>query len=112
MPTLVQDLRYGLRVLAKSRGFTALVVLTLALGIGANTTIFSWINSTLLNPIPGAPNTSRLRLWNQVHRPAHLCGRFAAVDGRRSSRQLRPRAPCDQGGPHGGLTLRVTSSEL
>jgi predicted permease len=54
MKGLWLDFRYGWRTLRKNSGFTALAVLTLALGIGANTTIFSWINSTLLNPIPGA----------------------------------------------------------
>ncbi|MBV9341359.1 MAG: ABC transporter permease [Acidobacteria bacterium] len=48
-----QDVRYSLRVIAKAPGFAVLAILTLALGIGANTTIFSWINSTLLNPVPG-----------------------------------------------------------
>src|ERR1700723_4326048 len=56
MTSLWQDIRYSLRMIAKAPGYAAIVILTLALGIGANSTIFSWINSALLNPVPGISN--------------------------------------------------------
>src|SRR5215831_3251216 len=60
MTSFWRDIRYSLRVIAKAPGFAALAILTLALGIGANTTIFSWINSALLNPVPGLGNPSEV----------------------------------------------------
>ena len=60
MATLLKDLQYGFRTLRKSKGFTAVAVLTTAVGIAANTTVFSWINGVLLRPFPGAGDPGRL----------------------------------------------------
>lgn len=72
MGTFWQDLRYSLRTLLKRPGFTIVVVATLALGIGANATIFTWIKAVLLASLPGIEQPERL------------------VDMGRNTQQLRP----------------------
>src|SRR6185503_774324 len=61
METLIKDFRFALRGLLKQPGFAAVVVLTLALGIGASTAIFSVVNAVLLRPLP-FPNSDRLQV--------------------------------------------------
>jgi len=60
MNNLLRDLRYGFRTLTQNPGFAAMAILTIGIGIGASTTIFSWMRSMLLNPLPSATQAERI----------------------------------------------------
>jgi predicted permease len=77
---LPQDLVYALRQLRKSPGFTLTAVMTLALGIGANSTIASWIRSTLFDPIPGVAHTSQMISLMRGDRSEHPTPPFSYPD--------------------------------
>jgi|HubBroStandDraft_1064217.scaffolds.fasta_scaffold03337_5 predicted permease len=111
MGTLLQDVRYGLRNMARNPGFALVAMLTLALGIGANTTIFSVMNNTLLKPLP-FPGADRLVLvwetfgkgpdnWNIVSAPNFW-------DFRRESHSFESMAIFDSAGR--GYNLSATGN--
>lgn len=82
MRTFRQDVRFGFRVLKSSPGFTLVAVLTLALGIAMNTTVFSWIDSVALHPYPGVGDPQELALLETVTAGAEILVATSYLDYR------------------------------
>jgi putative ABC transport system permease protein len=89
MHALLQDFRYAVRVLRRTPGFTAAAVVTLALGIGATTTIFSVVNSVLLRPLPYLHAGRLANIWNDLGQGGQSLPAVSAADFKDYQRRTR-----------------------
>src|SRR2546423_3049535 len=107
--TLLQDLRYGARMLIKSPGFTLVAAFVLALGVGANTAIFSVVNAVLLRPLPYAESERLIVPWGEKNDPRHhtVVSYPDFVDWREQTQTLEHVAAYNQS----GMLLRLESAE-
>jgi predicted permease len=108
MSTFLQDLKFGARLLAKTPGFTLIAALSLALGIGANTTIFTLVNAVLLNPLPVEDPSQLVSVWTTDER-----NQGAGLDFLQTSpmnfKDLREKNEVFSGMTgHAGLPLNIT----
>jgi len=98
METFLQDMRFGLRALARNPGFASVAVVTLALGIGANAAIFSVINAVLLRPLPWSEPSKAVMIWSRWTAFDKTWVSDGEVNGyRRESRTLADVAAWDDG---------------
>jgi len=104
---MMQDLRFALRQLRKNPGFTAVAVLTLALGVGANSAAFSWIQTVLLRTVPGVAEPNRL----VVVAPRHVSGSsietmsYPDLKDLQQHKELFAGRPSDEGRSDGGAQV-------
>ncbi|HWC15956.1 MAG TPA: hypothetical protein VG498_03050 [Terriglobales bacterium] len=80
MDTIIQDIRYGLRQLAKYPAFSAVAILTLALGVGANTAVFSVVRALLIRPLPFPESERLVRLYDANQEHSEFRGVFSPTD--------------------------------
>jgi len=106
---LVQDLRYGLRALGKNPGFTAVAILTLALGIGANTAAFSYVNAWMIKPLP-YPLANRLMVF--LSHDKKRAGQRKASPPRHPSWISRRRTPPSSGRPYGWAGISISPATV
>src|SRR2546430_14940288 len=108
MATFLQDLKYGARLLAKAPGFTVIAALSLALGIGANTTIFTLINAVLLNPLPVEDPSQLASVWTTDERNQNSALGFLQLSPM-NYKDLRDKNEVFSGlAAHSGLPLNIT----
>ncbi len=111
MHTLLQDLKFGVRLLAKTPGFTLVAALSLALGIGANTTIFTLINAVLLNPLPVADPAQLVSVFTSDERQTGGLGNFLQLSPM-NYKDLRDQNAVFSGlTAHTGLALNVSGGK-
>src|SRR5712692_6632415 len=108
MSTFFQDLKFGARLLAKTPGFTVIAALSLALGIGANTTIFTLVNAVLLNPLPVEDPSQLVSVWTTDERNQGTALGFLQTSPL-NFRDLRDKNEVFSGlTGHAGLPLNIT----